>query len=234
MGGAGPTMLTPFAQRSTKNLRPIVTVFLTAAPVTAAFWRGGPGNLHSAPLTFWSGLAQEPSRLVDPTKPKELLPTQCHLSSSLECMNEGGLPFSYEWIESKPDEPTYRNKDWSVSSSLQKQGYTEGDANPTPRPILKEPALPVLHSGKIQRVSEIPWDTTPSNQATTVVWVGQFLTGFNPAVFLLCFVSSLLRTVCLRICPLKRQLHFPFLHIFNLAFVSPSPPRIFILLGNSQ
>lgn len=107
-----------------------------AAPVTAAFWRGGPGNLHSAPLAFWSGLAQEPSRLANPTKPKELLPTQSHLNSSLECMNEGGLPFSYEWIESKPDEPTYRNKDWSVSSSLQKQGYTEGDAPPSPT-ILK-------------------------------------------------------------------------------------------------
>lgn len=196
-----------------------------AAPVTAAFWRGGPGNLHSAPLAFWSGLAQKSSRLVNPTKPKELLPTQSHLNSSLECMNEGGLPFSYEWIESKPDEPTYRNKDWSVSSSLQKQGYTEGDAPPHHH-HLKEPALPVLHSAKIQRVSEIPWDTTPSNQAETVVWEGQFLTGFNSAVFLLCFVSSLLRTVCLRIHPPKRQLHFPFLHMAFQSCIYVSIPTL--------
>lgn len=73
---------------------------------------------------------------------------------------------------------------------LNNQCYTEG-ACP-----LRKPALCKLHSPKIGSASETPWDSTPSNGAVPVVWVGRSVTGSWPStVFLLCTVSSLLRTV---------------------------------------
>lgn len=173
------------------------------------------GNLNPALLAFWPGLTQELSQLANPTKPKELLPTSWRhlhywLGSSRDscyCMNEEGLPFllpvNREWARLTH----LKNKNWSISSGLQKQCYT-GGCSPLKSLLSwyctrQKYEVPLT----LRQKYEAPWDTTPSNQAETVVWVGWFLTGFNPAVFLLCFVSSLLRTVSLRSCPPERWTH---------------------------
>ena len=136
MGGTSPIMLTPLAQRPTKNLRLIVTVFLDGSTSDCCFLARWP----------WELTLSSPGLLIRACS-RALLAGQPHQRSSSQ-HSVTCTPHWSAWMreafhspmneQREPDEPTYRNKNWSISSSHQKQGYTEEDATTTPPPsILK-------------------------------------------------------------------------------------------------